>query len=107
MGENRRCDVERKSDEGKGRWRKLSAHATEARIGGASKLIPSIPATGVKILGGLHDNASAPATSFPFDHSSYTSRGFSILRLATPPHEQDPLARWRRREPCCCPRKKL
>ena len=54
------------------------------RIGGASKLIPSIPVTGVKILGGLHDNRLAPATLFLFDHSFYTSCGFFILRLATP-----------------------
>ena len=65
-------------------WRKPSVRATEARIsgasqarrqteariGGARKLIPSIPVTGVRILGGLHDNPSAPTlcqTLRPFD----------------------------------------
>ena len=62
----------------------VSMQAIEVRIGGASKLIPSIPVTGVKILGGLYDNTLAPATLFLFDHSFYTSCGFSILRLATP-----------------------
>jgi hypothetical protein len=35
-GENRQCNIEHKSDEGKGQWCKPSAQATEVRISGAS-----------------------------------------------------------------------